>query len=683
MRHPFRKLFIWSHHEKSVVIDQKISYIGGVDLCFGRFERNETYDLKEPINGSNPFFYIETLFPGADYNNVRVMDFKQGREWQECLIDKNNVPRMPWRDIHCRIEGQVVQDFARNFIQYWNYVKLDLSNKNRINRLAFTTKDFFDENAEIEQDESTEQRLSEQPIKNQNIEKDFRTQKTSALDALGRKSSKENIEKEVKFEIPIPERSESQDHSLKSDRISGLSSKNHSLFSPNSTKYIQSQRNIKPTALKSNFFTLQKKFTHIFQEVKDDIEEEEETVPVSNPKNYGFFRAQTTKSPQKISKKEKIKDIFDRSGDDEKKTFFDRFKGKSNNKFRFVGAQPRQNDFNHQIQIVRSAGSWSLGLSKRSPENSIHLAYLELIEQAEHFIYIENQFFISSTARADGYVKNRIAEALVLKILEAHEANKEFVVCVVIPLLPGFQGDIWDAGSAVVRIQLGYELETICQSSTSIFNQLKMSIPNFEKYIKFFGLRRSEVMEDGNPATEMIYIHSKLMIVDDRVALIGSANINDRSLLGSRDSELAVVIEDKGGEGAIKGLLAGEQHKKSAFAKDLRERCFKTIFGIEDSERNLLEDPTSSELWEKVQKQALINQAFYTDVFGSYPCDHFKSMEDVKKIKKIPDSNLYRERLGQVKGWAVPFAAHFLEGEGLRNMGLLNYSNLVPDYLFT
>lgn len=35
-----------------------------------------------------------------------------------------------------------------------------------------------------------------------------------------------------------------------------------------------------------------------------------------------------------------------------------------------------------------------------------------------------------------------------------------------------------------------------------------------------------------------VYVHSKIMIVDDRYALIGSANINDRSLLGSRDSEV-------------------------------------------------------------------------------------------------------------------------------------------------
>ena len=39
-------------------------------------------------------------------------------------------------------------------------------------------------------------------------------------------------------------------------------------------------------------------------------------------------------------------------------------------------------------------------------------------------------------------------------------------------------------------------------------------------------------------------MHSKLMVVDDRVAIIGSANINDRNMLGSRDSEVAVILED-------------------------------------------------------------------------------------------------------------------------------------------
>ena len=31
------------------------------------------------------------------------------------------------------------------------------------------------------------------------------------------------------------------------------------------------------------------------------------------------------------------------------------------------------------------------------------------------------------------------------------------------------------------------------------------------------------------------------MIIDDKVAIIGSANINDRSMTGKRDSEICVI----------------------------------------------------------------------------------------------------------------------------------------------
>jgi len=41
-----------------------------------------------------------------------------------------------------------------------------------------------------------------------------------------------------------------------------------------------------------------------------------------------------------------------------------------------------------------------------------------------------------------------------------------------------------------------------------------------------------------------VYIHSKICIVDDRLVIIGSANINERSQRGDRDSELAAVIRD-------------------------------------------------------------------------------------------------------------------------------------------
>jgi len=44
----------------------------------------------------------------------------------------------------------------------------------------------------------------------------------------------------------------------------------------------------------------------------------------------------------------------------------------------------------------------------------------------------------------------------------------------------------------------------------------------------------------------MIYIHSKLMIVDDRYLIVGSANLNERSQAGDRDTEDCVAIWPSG-----------------------------------------------------------------------------------------------------------------------------------------
>lgn len=71
------------------------------------------------------------------------------------------------------------------------------------------------------------------------------------------------------------------------------------------------------------------------------------------------------------------------------------------------------------------------------------------------------------------------------------------------------------------------------------------------------------------------------MIVDDKRCIIGSANINDRSLLGTRDSELACVIEENQGN-----IL------------DLRSRIFNEHFGLSFPEaKNILEP----QVWAKVQ----------------------------------------------------------------------------------
>ncbi|RRT54311.1 hypothetical protein GW17_00044894 [Ensete ventricosum] len=191
--------------------------------------------------------------------------------------------------------------------------------------------------------------------------------------------------------------------------------------------------------------------------------------------------------------------------------------------------------FGHQV--IRSVSQWSAGTSQT--EESIHKAYVHLIEKAEYFIYIENQFFISGLS-GDDTIRNRVLEALYQRIIRAEKEKKCFRVIIVLPLLPGFQGGIDDGGSASLRAIMHWQYRTICRGPNSILQRLLDTIgPRAHDFISFYGLRTYGRLFDGSPlVTNQVYVHSKLMIIDDREVLIGSANINDRSLLGSRDSEV-------------------------------------------------------------------------------------------------------------------------------------------------
>lgn len=69
--HDLDDVEFWSHHEKVVVIDNHRACIGGLDLCFGRWDTHT-----HPLADVHPTHFANTLFPGQDYNNARVLDFK-------------------------------------------------------------------------------------------------------------------------------------------------------------------------------------------------------------------------------------------------------------------------------------------------------------------------------------------------------------------------------------------------------------------------------------------------------------------------------------------------------------------------------------------------------------------------------------------------------------------------------
>ena len=220
------------------------------------------------------------------------------------------------------------------------------------------------------------------------------------------------------------------------------------------------------------------------------------------------------------------------------------------------------------VQLLRSIGTWSTGART---ECSIQNCYVDTIASAKHFIYIENQYFISGTAGED--VSNTISAALTKRILHAHQNNEAFRVVVVVPIHP----DDDFVNKFIPQAVMHYQYLTINRGVRSMFAQLQQQAPDIAiaDYISFYSLRNWGVI-NHSVVSEQVYVHAKLMIVDDRVAIIGSANINDRSMLGLRDSELALRIEDTR---QVTSTMAGEVALVGQLPHTLRMRLMQQHFG--------------------------------------------------------------------------------------------------------
>ncbi|KAK6153741.1 hypothetical protein DH2020_013380 [Rehmannia glutinosa] len=196
-------------------------------------------------------------------------------------------------------------------------------------------------------------------------------------------------------------------------------------------------------------------------------------------------------------------------------------------------------------------------------DRSIQDAYIHAIRRAKSFIYIENQYFLGSCFGWDcDDIKveeigalHLIPKELSLKIVSKIEAGERFTVYVVVPM--------WPEGipeSASVQAILDWQKRTMEMMYKDVVRALRAKgiEEDPRNYLTFFCLGNREVKKSGEyepsekpePDSDylkaqearrfMIYVHAKMMIVDDEYIIIGSANINQRSMDGSRDSEIAM-----------------------------------------------------------------------------------------------------------------------------------------------
>ncbi|CAL5337912.1 unnamed protein product [Camellia sinensis] len=591
-------VYLWSHHEKRVIVDYQICFIGGLDLCFGR------YDSFEHQVGDYP----PTVWPGKDYYNPSYT--------MKDELDRQKYPRMPWHDVHCALWGPPCRDVARHFVQRWNYAKRNRApNEQAIPLLMpqhhMVIPHYMGGSEEMEVQTHVG-----------NDHKDIRMQ-----DSFSSRSSFQDVP------LLLPQEADGLDTLTGDPKLNGLartwdfrdqpSRGNRSPFSFRKPQIDPSTSNLPMKGFVDDLGT---------SDYQHELPSDAMMLPGIRSSDKEWWETQE-RSDQVVS--------ADETGQ--------------------VG--PR---ISCHCQIIRSVSQWTAGTNQI--EESIHNAYCSLIEKAEHFIYIE-------CLLGDEVIRNGILESLYRRIMRAYNEKKCFRAFIIIPLLPGFQGGVDDGGAAAVRTIMHWQYRTICRGHNSILHNLYDLLGSrMHDYISFYGLRAYGRLFDGGPVA-----------TSQR-----SANINDRSLLGSRDSEIGVLVEDKE---FVDSCMGGKPWKAGKFSSSLRLTLWSEHLGLPAGEISQINDPvvdsTYKDIWMATAKT---NTMIYQDVFSCIPNDLIHSRVALKqcttcwkeklghttidlgiapeKLESYQDGNIKGtdplERLESVKGHLVSFPLDFMSREDLR-----------------
>ncbi|EPS37343.1 hypothetical protein H072_8963 [Dactylellina haptotyla CBS 200.50] len=670
----------WAHHEKLCLIDgtipgQGLAFMGGLDLCWGR------WDLPHhPISDVHPTDIKETIFLGQDYNNARVMDFHTVDQWTQNKLKRTESSRMGWSDVALCLTGPTVDDLKTHFMERWNFIC----------ESKYSKKD-------------TRYTMLNVPV-HQGGPHGHGTL-SSAADKLKRLSGFMGGFSHGQ-DRGVEERGYSErgfnDEQREERRDTGRRKKGKSDYDADLAWSDEDDKK---------------------ERRKKKDRERDRGGDRGGDRGYGGDEGQTDRGgPQGFYGQQQQ---YQQQGQYQQQ--------QGGGQYQQQHPQHPHHSHPHPIncQIVRSVSPWS---HNTKTEHSIQNAYIQIISSAHHFIYIENQFFITAT---DGsrVVKNRVGEALVNRIIRAHQNNERFRVIVIMPSVPAFAGDLHDEGALGTRAIMEYQYDSITRGGkgSSIYEKLHAAGVNPKDYIRFFNLRNydrinisrelesaeaktkfeyevvQQALENkigagyqtaqtqggelnqwtnvqggvgesvwdsvaqcsmlgggdvrdapwaGDPEKEIeafvseeLYIHSKLLIADDRIAICGSANLNDRSQLGDHDSEIAIIIED---QTPLTSLMNGRQYIASHFAGTLRRYLFRkhlglipaqradhvdansfpvpepNVYDFDSAEDKLVMDPLSDSFWNHWNNTAKTNTDAFARVFHAVPYEEVVNWEQYK-----------------------------------------------------
>ncbi|XP_055342623.1 phospholipase D1-like [Paramacrobiotus metropolitanus] len=720
-RHPDhlgQNVWLWSHHEKTVIIDQKIAFLGGIDLCYGRWD-DHLYRLTDvgPVDGDVPTEFTNPPVAGKDAISGVLPMSGMSRPREDAapeeveLMKKEEERDTRWDDQIKSGKWRMGQRFkAQNASDDADKLRADIPLKEVAAKSAPRPQTLASVVDKI---------LITQPKDRSFSRKDF-----------------------ARRSISMPAETS---HSVKATRISSdnLAHGNGYVvnFEANTVKIPSG--NVRPespklrrrTRMLQNAMRLTRSISHrgdatdstrAHVAVAEDTNPTEADLDRLNIKVAG--RLWLGKDYQNEVRKAFAQDaalnpyddqidrndiprmpwrdvgcvVYEHAARDVARHFIQRWnackveKNRDDEQYTFllpksydtadVDRELLRDSHRCRVQLLRSVCSWSAGLQPNKVEDSIHQAYISCIEKAKHFIYIENQFFITLSGDNRSTVTNGIGEALFQRIKRAFMMKENFRVYVVMPLKPGIEGEYGTDRGAAVQAVTHWNYQSICRGGHSLFERMEELGADPKNYLSFCGMRTYGEI-NGKLVTELIYVHSKIMVVDDMYTIIGSANINDRSMLGLRDSEVAVLIKDREFDESV---MDGKPFPSGKFSGRFRRRLMKICLGIwnEPNADATVADAICDNFFHNVwNATALHNEHIYEDVFACLPSDSvvdFVKLAEWEKKEHIcqTDPDEAREHLKKIKGYLCKLALQFLKDQNLTPTYNTRESYL-PSYFWT
>ncbi|KAI0310875.1 phospholipase D/nuclease, partial [Amylostereum chailletii] len=606
MRHPDHigskdNVEFWSHHEKVVVVDNHRACIGGLDICFGRWDTNN-----HPLADAHPTDFSKTLFPGQDYNNARILDFQDVYNYVSGTIDITQSPRMPWHDVHMTLVGPVVLDIVQHFTERWNEVKKrKYKDDARYDWLALP--------------HNTEASPNEAVVRHPHRER---------WHAMGHRFKQRFYVSEGEEADYDDDYARAPHGSCRVQVVRSVSDWSHGVLTEHS---------------------IQNAYIQLIREANHYIYIENQFF-ISNTQTEGVV-----KNTIAAALVERIVRA-----------------AQEGRKFKVVVVIPEVPGFAGDIKDETSINT-ILAAQYRTINRGGHSIYEEIrkagYEPTDYITFYHLRVYDRINAPMDTLIR-RMEDTSGVKFNQAQvalarqwvgdTADPDQPTEVTIKIAQPTTEGMVVSKKTEVKTET-YKLPQTTREAVDIIETFEQSVEHGRRNDdvadtvgqhalkdetelaeeKWLGTEQEEL---DSYVSELTYIHTKLMIVDDRRVIMGSANLNDRSQKGDGDSEIALVVED---DDLVQSRMDDKPYMAARFAASLRRKLYRQHLGLirpqkcgsrhdpvtsfmhpapvpnadefEDEEAALVADPLADDVVDRWVSTARENRAIFTEIFKPVP----------------------------------------------------------------